>query len=135
MIRIEHNPTRRQLTVFRLLWLVLFGVFGGCRGGKPACLRKQASSGRSERHSRRWPGLARSAADRFPGSVLCNFSDWIRGFIHHLGRGILFGADSYRPCLAIDGLRSDASPLRSQRQTYWSPREPEETTERYFKQF
>jgi hypothetical protein len=36
LIRIEHNPTRRQLNAFGLIWLVFFGVLGGVvasRGG------------------------------------------------------------------------------------------------------
>ncbi len=38
LIRIEHHPTRRQLNVFGLVWLVFFGILGGVvasRGRSP----------------------------------------------------------------------------------------------------
>jgi hypothetical protein len=34
LIRINHNPTRTQLTVFAVAWLIFFGIWGGIAAAK-----------------------------------------------------------------------------------------------------
>ena len=136
MIRIEHNPTRRQLTVFRLLWLVLFGVFGGMSWWKTGLLAEAgvfwAIGAALPALGLVWPGVLRIV---FLGASYATFPI---GFVV----SYIILAVVYYLVLTPIGLVSrltgyDPMQRRFDRnaQTYWTPREPEEDTERYFKQF
>ena len=106
MIRIERNPTRRQLTVFGLLWLAFFGVFGATSWWKTGSF---GQAGVFWAIAVAIPAARPEFGPRCYGSslwrVLRDFSDRLRAFLCPPGRGILSGVDPDRNRLAIDGLK------------------------------
>jgi len=136
MIRIEHNPTRRQLTVFGLLWLAFFGLFGGMSWWKTGLLAEAgvfwAIGAALPALGLVWPGVLRivylaASYATFPIGFVVSYV--ILAVVYYLVLtpiGLVSRLTGYDPMQR----RFDRSA-----KTYWTPREPEETTERYFKQF
>ena len=136
MIRIEHNPTRRQLTVFGLLWLAFFGVLGAtswCKTGSFATACAFWAIGTTIPAI----GLVRPAT-LLIFYLIASYATFPIGFV--LSYVIL--AVVYYLVLTPIGIvlrltGKDPMQRRFDRsaKTYWTTREAEDTSERYFKQF
>jgi len=136
MIRIEHNPTRRQLTVFGLLWLVLFGVFGGMSWWKTGAFAEAgvfwAIGAAIPALGLVWPGVLRivflgASYATFPIGFVVSYV--ILAVVYYLVLtpiGLVSRLTGYDPMHR----RFDRSA-----KTYWTTREQDNTTQRYFKQF
>jgi hypothetical protein len=136
MIRINHNPSRRYLAVFALLWLGVFCVLGGMswwRSG--ACVTANmfwAIAVAIPVLGLIWPGalrlvyLAISYATYPIGLVVSYIILAIVYYLVLTPIGIVMRVTGYDPMHR----NFDRSA-----KTYWIPRETEEGTERYFKQF
>ncbi len=136
MIRIERNPTRRQLTVFGLLWLAFFGILGGTSWWKSGSLAEAgvlwAVAVVIPAAGLIWPEVLRSV---FLGMSFATFpigwgaSHVLLALVYYV---VLTPIGLFRRFIANDPMRR-----RFDRdvETYWTPHETEEGTERYFKQF
>jgi hypothetical protein len=136
MIRIEHNPTRRQLTVFGLSWLVIFGIIGGVACWKTEAFVEAgvfwAIGSIIPTAGLVWPGLMRIvylAASYATFPIGLGVSYFILAVVYYL---VLFPIGLILRLAGYDAMHRcfDHSV-----KTYWTPREPEKGTERYFKQF
>jgi hypothetical protein len=136
MIRIERNPSRGQLAVFAIAWLVFFGFLGGTSWWKTGLLAQAgvlwAVAVVIPAAGLVWPGVLRMA---FLGMSYATFP--IGWGASHLLLALLYYAvltpiGLFRRFAADDpmGRRFDRSV-----ETYWTPRDTEEGTKRYFKQF
>jgi hypothetical protein len=136
MIRIERNPNRRQLTVFGLLWLVFFGFLGGMSWWKNGVYMPAVAfwgiGVAVPAIGLVWPVVLRVV---FVGMSFVTFP---------IGVGVSYCilALVYYVVLTPIGLirrftANDPMERRFDRgaKTYWTPRETERGTERYFKQF
>ena len=136
MIQIEHNPSRRQLTVFGLLWMLFFGILGCTAWWKTGSF---VSAGWFWAIGAAVPamGLVRPGALRIV-YLLAAYATFPIGFVvsyvilavvYYLvltPTGIILRLTGYDPMQR----RFD-----SNAKTYWSPREQDESNEQYFRQF
>ena len=136
MIRIERNPTRQQLCVFGTAWLVFFGILGGM-----ACWKNDSWAVAAGFFAVGvivpaigvfWPGLLRivflgTSYATFPIGIL--FSNTLLALVYFLVLAPLGVAMRLR---GHDPLRRRFDRAAK---TYWTPREREEASERYFRQF
>jgi hypothetical protein len=136
MIKIDHHPSRRQLTVFGLLWLLFFGVLGGMAWWKTVV---------SSRMITFWSlGMAIPAAGLLWPEVL--------RFVYLAATYVTFPIGMVLSCVILAVIYyfvltpvglvlrlRGYDPMRRRfdcnAKTYWLPHEPEEKTERYFQQF
>jgi hypothetical protein len=136
MIRIERNPSRGQLAVFGIAWLVFFGFLGGTSWWKTGLLAQAgvlwAIAVVIPAAGLVWPSALRMA---FLGMSYATFpigwgaSHLLLALLYYV---VLTPIGLFRRFAADDpmGRRFDRSV-----ETYWTPRGTEEGTERYFKQF
>ena len=136
MIRINRNPTRRQLAVFATAWLLFFSILGGMSWWRSGSLAHAgllwAIGVVVPAAGRIWPGLLRIV---FLGMSYATFpigwgaSHILLALVYYV---VLTPIGLFRRFIANDPMerRFDRSA-----ETYWTPRETEEGTERYFKQF
>lgn len=136
MIRIDHNPTGRQLTVFGLCWLVAFGIFG---------VMAWRNTGLSAKSCGLWTiSLLVPAVGYFwPNGLrmvylLSVYLSFPIGFVV----SYLILAVVYYLVLTPIGLvmrLAGYDPMQRQidrdAETYWTPRKQDESTEQYFRQF
>jgi hypothetical protein len=136
MIRIERNPTHRQLTVFGWLWLAFFGVLGGTTWWQTGSLGTAAVlwaiGATIPAAGLLWPGVPRIVF------VLASYATFPIGFV--LSYAIL--AVVYYMVLTPTGLvlrLRGYDPMKRRfdhdAESYWTPREPQDVAERYFRQF
>ena len=136
MIRIERNPSRRQLSVFGLLWLAFFGVFGVTSWWKTGSFGQAgvfwAIAAALPALGLVWPSLLRVVF------VAASYVTFPIGFV--LSYVIL--AVVYYLVLTPIGIvlrltGKDPMQRRFDRsaKTYWTARESKEPSEQYFKQF
>jgi hypothetical protein len=136
MIRIERNPSRRQLFVFGLAWLVFFGILGGMSWWRTGSLGTAgafwAIGTAIPLAGLVWPGTLRIVF------LLTSYATFPIGFVVSY---IVLAVVYYlvlTPTGFVLRLRG-CDPLQRRfdrnAKTYWTPREPEEATERYFQQF
>ena len=136
LIRIDHDPSRRQLAVFGIAWLVFFAALGGivfARGGSPltaaaiwALAVVVPAVG--------WclPGVMRivylaMAYAAFPiGIVISHLLLMAVYYLVLTPTGLLMRLFGYDP------MQRD---FDSQAETYWHPRPEHTKIERYFRQF
>jgi hypothetical protein len=135
MIRIERNPSRRQLLLFGISWPVVFGLLGGLAWWKTGSLDGAGTF---------W-AIAAIPAIRivWPGGlrlfyVLVSYATFPIGFV----ASYVILAVIYYLVLTPTGLilrlrGHDPMQRRFDRnvRTYWTPREEEDAHERYFRQF
>jgi hypothetical protein len=136
MIRIEHHPSRRQLAVFGLLWLVFFGILGGMAWWRTGSLATAGALGvigaAIPVAGLLWPEVLRivyllTSYATFPVGLVVSFV--ILAVVYYLVLtpiGLVLRLTGYDPLHRRFDRRAT---------TYWTPREQEETLERYFKQF
>jgi hypothetical protein len=136
MIRIEHQPSRRQLAVFGLLWLAFFSILGWLAWRRTGSLAAAgafwAIGAAIPAVGRAWPGGLRivyllAAYATFPVGLVVSFV--ILALVYYFvltPTGLVLRLSGYDPMQR----RFDRSA-----KTYWTPREQEKTTERYFRQF
>ncbi len=136
LTHIERNPSRRQLTVFGLTWLVFFCLLGGISWWKTGSLAEAAAL---------WTiGVAVPAV----GYVCPGFLRVVFLGMSYATFPIGWGASHVVLALVYYGVltpiglfrrfsSNDPMGRRFERgvETYWTPHETEEGTERYFKQF
>jgi hypothetical protein len=136
MIRIERHPSRRQLIVFGLLWLVFFS-FWGTASWWNAGINWKAAAFWSLAFLIPAAGIFRSevlrivyvlaASITFPiGMVISSAVLMVIYYAVITPIGVVMRLSGYDP------MKRNFD--RSAR-TYWSSRKPEVETERYFKQF
>ncbi len=136
LIQIDHNPSRRQLNIFGLIWLVFFGIIGGIAAGNgdsmlvaaviwglavtipvvgwtvPAFMRIA------------YVGLAYAA---FPiGFVVSHVILLVVYYLVLSPVGLLMRLFGYDPM----GSTFDANA-----KTYWCPRDKKDSLKEYFRQF
>jgi hypothetical protein len=136
MIRIERNPSCRQLTVFGLLWLLFLGGMGGMALWRTGSF---ASAGvfwiiatLVPAVGLVWPGVLRiiyllMAYITFPIGFVISYV--ILAVVYYLvltPTGLILRLTGYDPMRR--GFDRSAK-------TYWSSREQDESTEQYFRQF
>jgi hypothetical protein len=136
MIRIEYHPSRRQLAVFGLLWLVFFGILGVMVWWRTSSFTAIGAL---------WVigvlvpavGLVWPEALRIV-YLLTSYASFPIGLV--VFHAIL--AVVYYLVLTPIGLAlrlSGRDPMQRRfdpnAKTYWTPHEQEETSERYFRQF
>ncbi len=136
MIRIEHNPSRRQLTVFGLLWLVFFGILGVMAWWRTGSFVPAgwfwAIGALVPAIGLIWPRVLRivyllASYATFPIGFVVSYV--ILAVVYYLvltPTGIILRLSGYDPMQR----RFDRSA-----KTYWSPREQDESTGKYFRQF
>jgi hypothetical protein len=136
MIRIEHNPTRRQLTVFGWLWLVFFGILGGTSWWKTGAYETAgalwAMGAVVPAIGRVWPSTLRivylaASYATFPIGFV--FSYVVLAVVYYL---IVTPIGLVMRLMGRDPMQRRFDPGAT---TYWTPRKQEEGTERYFRQF
>ena len=136
MICIEHNPSRRQLAVFGLLWLASFCILGGMSWWKTGSLLEAgtfwAVGAAIPAAGLAWPEALRivyvaATYATFPIGLVVSFV--ILAVIYYFVLSPIG--------LVMHLFRNDPLQRRFDRsaKTYWSPREQEENIERYFQQF
>ena len=136
LIRIEHHPTRRQLNVFGLIWLVFFGILGAVVAGRggAAVVARACWTAAVAVPAIGWlvPGFMRIA---YLGMAYAAFplgfvvSHVLLAAVYYLlltPMGVAMRAFGYDPM----GRRFDPGA-----ESYWIPREAEEDAERCFRQF
>jgi hypothetical protein len=136
MIRLNRNPSRGELTVFAIAWLVFFGVLGGMSWWRTGSLAHAgalwAIAVVVPAAGLIWPGILRIV---FLGMSYVTFpigwgaSHLLLALIYYV---VLTPIGLFRRFTANDpmGRHFDRGA-----ETYWAPCETEEGTERYFKQF
>ncbi len=135
LLPIEYNPSRRQLAVFGVVWLVVFGVLGGfaCyRGGWPWATVLWAAALAVPGIGWVFPALLRvvyvgMACLTYPVGVVVSFV--VLAAIYYLvftPVGLLLRLFGYDPMHR----RRDAGAV-----SYWVARQPTEDVRRYFQQF
>jgi len=135
LLPIEYNPSRRQLAVFGVVWLVVFGVLGGVacyQGGWPWATVLWAAAVAVPGIGWVFPALLRvvyvgMACLTFPVGVVVSFV--VLAAIYYLvftPVGLLLRLFGYDPMHH----RRDAGAA-----SYWVTREPAEDVRRYFQQF
>ncbi len=136
MIRIEHNPTGRQLTVFGLLWLAAFGILGGMAWWRTGLSAPAGGfwtiAALIPAVGFLWPGVLRIvylllAYITFPIGFVGSYI--ILAVVYYLvltPTGLILRLTGYDPI----NRRFDRDA-----KTYWTPREQDESTEQYFRQF
>jgi hypothetical protein len=136
IVRIERNPTRRQLQVFALSWLVVFGILGGCVWWKNGSLGVAgvlwAVGTVVPVVGLAWPGFLRVA---FLAACYATFP--IGLVVSYLILAVVYYM-VLTPIGFVLRLKGQ-DPLRRRfdrnAKSYWTPRRQEEDSERYFKQF
>ncbi|MBN2578763.1 MAG: hypothetical protein JXB10_07195 [Pirellulales bacterium] len=136
MIRIERHPSRRQLAVFGLLWLIFFSILGGTAWWRTGSLATAGALGvigaAVPAAGLVWPEVLRivyllTSYATFPVGLVISYA--VLAVVYYLvitPIGLILRLTGYDPMQR----RFD-----SRLPTYWMPREEEETTERYFRQF
>jgi hypothetical protein len=136
MIRIEHNPSRRQLTVFGLSWLVFFGMLAALAWWKTGFSARAVAFGTIGATipvaGLFWPGFLRIVY------LFANYSTFPIG----LAVSYLILTAIYFLLLTPLGLilrLSGHDPMKRRfarnAETYWTLHERKETSESYFQQF
>jgi hypothetical protein len=136
LIRIEHNLSRRQLTVFSLCWLAALGILGGLvllRGG-PLRVAVVAWTAAVALPAVGWPlpaalrivylGMAYAA---FPVGLVV--SHVILAVVYYL---MLTPIGLVMRLVGHDPMRRRFDPRA---ESYWVERKPDEDVSRYFRQF
>ena len=136
MIHIEKNPSRRQLTVFAVSWLVFFCFIAGVAWWKTGVSAKAVSLGAIgtliPAIGLFWRGFLRiaylaAAYATFPiGLVVSSFILVVIYYLLLTPVGLVLRLSGYDPMRR----RFDCTA-----KTYWSPRKPEQNSDRYFQQF
>jgi hypothetical protein len=136
MIRIEHNPSGRQLMVFGLCWLATFGILGGM-----ACLK----TGLSATVCMTWIiavlvpaiGLLWPSVLRIVYLLLAYFTFPIGFVVSYLILAVVYYLVLTPIGFAMWLTGYDPMQRRFDRDaaTYWTPRKQDESTEQYFRQF
>jgi hypothetical protein len=136
LIRIDHHPARRQLTVFGLTWLVLFAVLGGIAWWKADSWGMAATLWTVgivlPALGCIWPGLLRIVYLVMAYATLP--IGWVVSYL-------LLAAVYYLVltpiglALRLAGYDPMARRFDRRAETYWSPREEEPSTDRYFRQY
>jgi hypothetical protein len=136
MIRIEHNPTGRQLAVFGLLWFLFFSILGGMAWWRTGSLVTAgwfwAIGTLVPALGLVWPEVLRIVY------VLASYTTFPIGFVISYIILVVVYYLVLTPIGLIMRLTGyDPMQRRFDRgaKTYWSPREQDETTEQYFRQF
>jgi hypothetical protein len=136
MIRLEHHPSGRQLAVFGLLWLVLFGVLGGVAWWKTGALVRAcvwwAVGTAVPAAGLVWPGVLRIVY------VLATYASFPIGLVvSYLILAVVyyFVLTPIGIVLRLTGYDPMQRRFHRGAETYWTPREQEKTAESYFKQF
>jgi len=136
MIQIVHNPTGRQLTVFGLLWLAAFGILGTMAWWRTSLSATAYGfwtiAALVPAVGFLWPSALRivyllSAYITFPIGFVVSFV--ILAMVYYLVLtpiGLVMRLTGYDPMQRR--FNRDAK-------TYWTPREQDESTEQYFRQF
>jgi hypothetical protein len=136
MIKIDHHPSRRQMTVFGLLWIVFFGILGGMSSWKtgisPRPITFWAIGAAIPVAGFLWPEMLRivflaATYATYPIGLVLSFC--ILAVIYYLVLtpiGLVLRLRGYDPMQR----RFDRNG-----KTYWSPHEQEEKSKRYFQQF
>ncbi len=136
LIRIEHNPSRGQLTVFGILWLVVFSAIGLAilsRGGsRPVAIALLVAAttvpaiGWPVPRFMRWVYLGMAYATLPIGYV-----------VSHLMLAAVYYVVLTPIGLLMRVLRYDPMQRRFDREatSYWVPRQQKEGTKTYFRQF
>ncbi len=136
MIRIQHRPSRSQLVVFGLMWLVFFGILG------IISFRQPGGSGRAVAF---WmlavavplagllcPEILRRTY------VLASYATFPIGWILSLIALMVIYYFVLTPVglvLRLAGYDSMRRRFDPDARTYWLPRETDDDAERYFRQF
>ena len=136
MIRIEHNPSGRQLTVFGLCWLAAFGILGGMAwlktGLSATVCMTWIIAVLVPAIGLLWPSVLRIvylllAYLTFPIGFVVSYL--ILAVVYYLVLtpiGLVMRLTGYDPMQR----RFDRDAT-----TYWTPRKQDESTEQYFRQF
>jgi hypothetical protein len=136
IVRIERNPTRRQLLTFAVSWLVVFGILGGCvwwkNGSFTVAGTLWAVGTAIPAVGLVWPSFLRIAFltacyATFPIGLVVSYLVLIVVYYLVLTPiGVVLRARGHDPMQR----RFDRNA-----KTYWTPRKEEENAGRYFKQF
>ena len=136
LIRIDHNPSRRQLALFGLIWLVFFGILGGIVLGHGGSLFAATVLWivAAAVPVAGWilPGLMRivyvgMAYAAFPiGFVVSHLILAVTFYLVLTPVGLIMRLIGYDPM----SRRFDP-----EAETYWAPRQQDERADRYFRQF
>ena len=136
LIRIDHHPSRRQLTVFGLLWLLFFGIGGGIvlirSDSAEAAMAVWAVAMGVPAIGWLSPGLLRlvylgMAYAAFPiGFVV---SHLILLAVYYV---VLTPIGLAMRCVGYDPMHRRIEP---EAETYWTKRESSDDVDRYFRQF
>ena len=136
MIRIEHNPTRWQLAVFGLAWLLCFGLLGGLSWWKTGSFGMPsvfwAIGVVVPAIGLVWPGVLRFVF------LAASYATFPIGFVvSYLILAFVYFIVIAPIGLALRLMGRDPMQRRFDRvaKTYWTPREQEESAKRYFQQF
>ncbi len=136
MIRIEHNPSRRQLAVFGLMWLVFFGILGGMAWWRTGSF---VSAGGFWATGALVPalGLVRPGVLRII-YLAAAYATFPIGFVVSyiiLAVVYYFVLTPIGLVLRLTGYDPMQRRFDRTAKTYWLPREQDESTEKYFRQF
>ena len=135
LIRIDSNPSRRQLNVFGLIWLVFFGIVGGivlASGGTIGTAVLWGLAAGVPATGWVWPRFMRlvyvgMAYAAFPiGFVVSYLVLTLLYYLVITPTGLLMRLFGHDPM----NRRFDPNA-----ESYWSPREQREGLDGYFKQF
>ena len=136
MIRIEHDPSRRQLFVFGLLWLVFFGILGGMSWWRTGSFGTAgtfwAIGAAIPAAGLVWPGVLRIVY------LLASYATFPIGFVVSY---VILAVVYYLVLTPIGIVLRLAGKDPIQRRfdrgakTYWTTRESDNASERYFRQF
>jgi hypothetical protein len=135
LIRIERNPSRRQLATFGVVWFVAFAIFGGIalsRSGLPWATALWAAAVLVPGIGCLAPALLRAvyvgmACLTYPIGVVVSLV--LLAAVYYLVLtpiGLLLRLFGYDPMCR----RRDPNAV-----SYWTPREPADDVRRYFRQF
>jgi Mg2+/citrate symporter len=135
-MNIEHNPSNRQLKVFGLLWLLVFGTYGILTWMKTGITIKTVALGIT---AVLVPGLGLVWSEFLRKVyVLASYATYpIGATVSLIMLAVIYYGVVTPVGLVLRLVRYDPLKRRSDRSagTYWMSRKPERETKRYFQQF